>query len=169
MTEIRSFEKSRHLPVFPIHFGGIIMKRTTLFPIALCLCLAQLSAAQTAKPNFSGKWVAHTMRFENADRMPPRDCQSIEVVHQETKLKVGPRNYTTDGKDSHNTVEGVEIKSKANWIGTRLIIESVSTFGGGTQETKETWELSEDHEELTITKEVLRARPSSMKLIYKKQ
>jgi hypothetical protein len=145
------------------------MKRTTLFPIAFCLCLAQLTAAQTAKPNFSGKWVAHTMRFENADRIPPRDCQTIEVDHQETRLKVGPRKYTTDGKESHNTVEGVEIKSKANWIGTRLIIESRSTFGGGTQETKETWELSEGRQQLTIIKEALGARPHRMELIYQKQ
>jgi hypothetical protein len=169
MTDMRFFEKIGHLPVFPILFGGIIMKRTILFPIAFCLCLAQLSAAQTAKPNFSGKWSAHTMRFENADRIPPRDCQAIEVDHKETRLKVGPRNYTTDGKESHNTVEGVEIKSRASWSGARLIIESKSTFGGGTQETKETWELSEDRAELTITKEFLRGRPSSMKLIYKKQ
>ena len=145
------------------------MKRTTLFLIALCLCLAQLSAAQTAKPDFSGKWLAHTMRFENMAPVPPSDCRTIEVEHQEPRLNVGPRNYTTDGKESFNTVEGVEIKSKASWSGTRLIIESKSTFAGGAQETKEIWELSEDRQELTITKEVLRARPSSMKLIYKKQ
>jgi len=109
------------------------------------------------------------MRFENMAPVPPSDCRTIEVDHQEPRLTVGPRNYTTDGKESFNTVEGVEIKSKASWSGTRLIIESKSTFAGGTQESKETWELSEDREELTITKEVLRARPSSMKLIYKKQ
>jgi hypothetical protein len=146
-----------------------IMKRTTLFLIALCLCLAQLSAAQTAKPDFSGKWLAHTICFENMTPAAPGDCRTIDVDHQEPGLKVGPRNYTTDGKESFNTVEEVEIKSKASWSGTRLIIESKSTFAGGTQATKETWELSEDRGELTITKEFLRARPSSMKLIYKKQ
>jgi hypothetical protein len=145
------------------------MKRSILFLIGLCLCLGQLSAAQTAKPDFSGKWLAHTMRFENMAPVPPGDCREIEVAHQEPGLKVGPRNYTTDGKESFNTVQGVEIKSRANWSGTRLIIESKSTFAGGTQAAKETWELSEDRQELTITKEFLSARPSSMKLIYKKQ
>jgi hypothetical protein len=50
-----------------------------------------------------------------------------------------------------------------------LIIESKSTFGGGTQETKEIWEISEDRKQLTIIKEALGARPSRMELIYQKQ
>ncbi|HEV2667126.1 MAG TPA: hypothetical protein VG324_19550, partial [Blastocatellia bacterium] len=103
------------------------MKRTALFLASLGFLLTQLAWTQTAKPDFTGKWMVETLTVESgiAPPPPPGDGkQIIEVEHKEPSLKIGPSRYTTDGKESANAVGNAPSKSKVVWEGERLVIES---------------------------------------------
>jgi hypothetical protein len=152
------------------HKENPIMKRMTFLLAALGLLLAQFVWAQNAKPDFTGQWTVETLTVEsgNAPPPPPGDKQKLDVVHKEPSLHVGELRYTTDGKESVNTVRGIPSKSKVVWKGKQLVIQSETEIGGGQLTTKETWTLSEDGKTLTILKELSGLADATVKMVCKK-
>lgn len=116
--------------------------------LTLVLALWPLLAAE--KPNLTGNW---KMNAEKSDwgKLPKPAGLLRKIVHNEPSLTVNTVfqtdkgelttefKYSTDGKESINTVRGVEVRSIAKWDGDALVIESHRPAQGGDFTTKEKW------------------------------
>jgi hypothetical protein len=129
---------------------------STLFVIAAAAGMA-LAAD---KPDFSGSWKL------DADKsvfgpMPPPTSMTRKVVHSDPALSVeqaqsGPQGdqnstmkYSTDGKETTNSMMGNDVKSKAMWEGKTLVITSAANFGGADVKLTDKWSLADDGKTLT--------------------
>ncbi len=125
------------------------------------LLLAMAALAQ-AKPNFTGDWKLNSEKSDFGP-MPPPDSMSLKIDHEDPNLKVATTQsgaqgemsyeakYTTDGKESTNTIGPMEAKSIANWEGDNLLINTKLAGNGMDLELKSKWTLSEDGKHLTNT------------------
>ena len=129
---------------------------STLFVIAAATGMA-LAAD---KPDFSGSWKM------DADKsvfgpMPPPSSMTRKIDHKDPDLTVaesrvsdqGDMNttvkYSTDGKETTNSLMGNDVKSKAVWEGKTLVITSAANFGGADVKLPDKWALAEDGKTLT--------------------
>jgi hypothetical protein len=129
---------------------------STLFVIAAAASIAMAAD----KPDFSGSWKM------DADKsvfgpMPPPTSLTRKIAHKEPDLTVdearsgaqGDMNmtmkYSTDGKETTNSLMGNDVKSKAVWDGNILVITSNANFGGADVKLTNKWTLSEDGKTLT--------------------
>ena len=109
--------------------------RNVCFLILITLLLsasAPFTGAQS-KPNLSGTWKMNRDKSK-FERGGPSNI-SIKFDQQESSLKEaltltndgGDRtlnlNYTLDGKESVQSLDGQEVKASAKWEGTTLIIQ----------------------------------------------
>jgi hypothetical protein len=62
--------------------------------------------------------------------------------------------YSTDGKETTNTVRGNEVKSTAKWEGDELAIAGKAQFNGADVTLTDRWSLSADGKTLTILRHV---------------
>jgi len=130
---------------------------TTLFVIAAAAGIA-LAAD---KPDFSGDWKLNVEKsvFPVPDFAPSSMTRKID--HKDPDLSVnesrtgaqGDMNtmmkYSTDGKETTNSLAGNDVKSKAAWDGKTLVITSAANFGGADVKFTQKWELSDDGKTLT--------------------
>src|SRR5262245_59456013 len=108
----------------------------TRFSIVLILAsLAAATLSAQAKPDLSGVW---TMVSEKSDfgAMPAPSKMTRTITHKDPSLKMviaqssdsgdstTETSFTTDGKPSHNTVNGSDMTSTASWDGATLVIKS---------------------------------------------
>lgn len=144
------------------------MKRTVLLIGLLTVVAAGAMAAVAADdktPDFSGTWKLDTAKSDFG-QMPPPDSVTLTIDHKEPKLKVknttkgGMRgdqeseaNYTTDGKESTNTMGPMESKTTAKWDGKKLVMNTKASFQGNDVTITQTWDLSEDGKTLTQKQE----------------
>ena len=129
---------------------------STLFVIAA----AANMAIAADKPDFSGSWKM------DADKsvfgpMPPPTSMTRTVDHKDPVLSVatvssGPQGdqnttfkYSTDGKETTNSMMGNDVKSTASWEGKTLVIKSAANFGGADYKLTNKWTLSDDGKTLT--------------------
>ncbi len=129
---------------------------STLFVIAAATGMA-LAAD---KPDFSGSWKM------DADKsvfgpMPPPTSLTRKIDHKDPAISVeearsgaqGDMNmsmkYSTDGKETTNSLMGNDVKSKAVWEGKTLVITSAANFGGADVKLTDKWTLAEDGKTLT--------------------
>jgi hypothetical protein len=56
----------------------------------------------------------------------------------------------TTGEEVHNPVHGVQVESRATWIGAELLIESRMNLGGRESVLRDYWSLSNDSQTLTM-------------------
>jgi len=144
------------------------MRRLSVVIIALALALPAAAWAQ-GKPDFSGSW---TLNTEKSDPPPQRGGggggggrggggpqtikQTATTLSITTQGRGGEqtRTYNLDGSESTNKVMGrggeMEIKSKAKWDGSKLVIENSMDMGNGPMTTTETRSLSADGKEMTV-------------------
>ncbi len=57
--------------------------------------------------------------------------------------------YSTDGKETTNSLMGNDVKSKAAWEGKTLVITSAANFGGADMKLTDKWTLADDGKTLT--------------------
>jgi hypothetical protein len=57
--------------------------------------------------------------------------------------------YSTDGKETTNSLMGSDVKSKANWDGKTLVVVSNANFGGADVKLTSKYSLSDDGKTLT--------------------
>ena len=129
---------------------------STLFVIAAAAGMAMAAD----KPDFSGNWKM------DADKsvfgpMPPPTSMTLKVTHKDPDLSVEQAQsgaqgdqtmsfkYSTDGKETTNSLMGNDVKSKANWDGKTLVIVSNANFGGADVKLTNKYSLSDDGKTLT--------------------
>ncbi len=136
-----------------------------VLPVAVLACVCGLVQAQ-AKTNFSGNWKLNSSRSDFG-AMPAPDSRTDTITHQDPDLKdaftqIGQMGevtaevkYSTDGKETSNTVRGNPIKSTAKWDGEELVVDSKASFNGSDVSMKDRWSLSADGKTLTIQRHVV--------------
>ena len=129
---------------------------STLFVIAAAANLAMAAD----KPDFSGNWKM------DADKsvfgpIPAPTSLTRKIDHKDPDVTVnesqsgaqGDLNmimkYSTDGKETTNSLMGNDVKSKASWDGKVLVIASTANFGGADVKLTDKWTLSDDGKTLT--------------------
>ena len=151
-----------------------IWLRTALVA-AVCLAAAQ------AKPNFTGNWKMNVGKSDFG-AMPTPDVRTDKIVHNDPALtdavhqstQVGEVDaefhYSTDGKETTNSVRGNEIKSVAKWEGNELVIAAKSSIQGGEVTINDRWSLSTDGKTLTILRHVNSAMgETDLRIVLEKQ
>lgn len=135
-----------------------------LFLVALVAAACGLPGAQ-AKSNFSGTWKLNAAKSDFG-AMPAPDSRTDKITHQDPDLNdtvnqsgqmgevTADLKYSTDGKETTNTIRGTEIKSTANWEGDELVISGKGSFQGADVTLKDRWSLSPDGKTLTILRHV---------------
>jgi hypothetical protein len=148
----------------------------TLRLIASILLLAFPVLAQEAKPDFSGTWTLNAAKSDFGP-MPPADSRTDIITHKEPVLKESVNagdqqweaTYTTDGKESKNTLMGYEMTSTAHWEATALVIESKLDFGGAAIIMHGTVTLSADGKVLTKKTHISGMMEGDQTLVFDKQ
>jgi hypothetical protein len=129
---------------------------STLFVIAA----AANMAVAGDKPDFSGSWKM------DADKsvfgpMPPPTSMSCKIDHKDPDLNIvqsqsgaqGDQTmtfkYSTDGKETTNSLMGNDVKSKAAWDGKTLVVNSSLDAGGTQVKLTSKYSLSDDGKTLT--------------------
>jgi hypothetical protein len=118
-----------------------------------------------AKPNFSGTWKLNVsqerFRSDAGARQPHR-----QITHEDPDLKdsytqsgqmgefAAEMKYSTDGKETTNSVRGNEIKSTAKWDGDDLAIAGKTRSMARNVTLNDRWSLSADGKTLTIQRHV---------------
>jgi hypothetical protein len=118
-----------------------------------------------AKPNFSGNWKLNAAKSDFG-AMPAPDSRIDKITHEDPDLKdaytqsgqmgemTAEMKYSTDGKETTNTVRGNEIKSIAKWDGDDLVIDGKANFNGADVTLKDRWALSADGKTIVIQRHV---------------
>jgi hypothetical protein len=79
-------------------------------------------------------------------------------------------NYTTDGKESTNTIRERESKSIVKWDGDVLLFETKGKFGDNDFTMNDKWTLSEDGKALTINRRMSSSfGDADQKVVFEKQ
>jgi len=127
---------------------------------ALCL-----SAPVAAAPNFSGKWKLDSAK-SNFGPLPAPTVFNRSVNHDDPNMEVettqsgrqgevtSKLKYTTDGKESVNTLRGAEVKSVCKWDAETLVITYKRDTPQGEISVEERWKLSEDGKVTTIDSKI---------------
>ena len=122
------------------------------------------TAAQPARPDFTGTWTLNVVRSDYGPFAPP--ASRIDVVeHREatigaTRREVNNRGEeragrwacTTDRVECTNTLGGTEMKSTIHWEETALVVETKTTYQGLEAFIQDRWMLSPDRRTLTISR-----------------
>jgi len=130
---------------------------STLFVIA-----AAASVAMAAdKPDFSGDWKMDVDKSVFPPGIPAPTSLTRKIDHKDPALSVNSvqsspqgdmtsdAKYSTDGKETTNSMMGNDVKSKAMWEGKTLVITSNANFGGADVKLVNKWTLAEDGKTLT--------------------
>ena len=135
-----------------------------VFSAALLAIACGLLQAQ-AKPNFSGAWKLNTAKSDFG-AMPAPDSRTDIITHEDPDLKdsytqsgqmgelTAEMKYSTDGKETTNSVRGNQIKTTAKWDGDELAIAGKTQFNGADVTLSDRWSLSADGKTLTIQRHV---------------
>lgn len=119
-----------------------------------------------AKPNFTGDWKLNIEK-SNFGPMPAPTSLSQKIQHDDPKMTVSSTQssaqgdmsfdatYSTDGKETTNTMGPMEAKSVAKWEGDALAIETKLNAGGTDIVIKGKWTLSEDGKTITNSAHVV--------------
>ena len=147
------------------------------FLIVLTLAAAVLAA----KPNFTGDWKLNNSKSDMG-QMPAPNSWVQKIAHEDPKLKVSvsmssdmgdmswESNYTTDGKESNNTIRNSESKSIVKWDGDALTFETKGKFGDNDFTMKDKWTVSEDGKVLTLNRHMSSSfGEGEQKLVFEKQ
>ena len=117
-----------------------------------------------SKPDFSGEWRLNLERSEFSPQPAPKKLTQT-IAHKDPQLKVtvleiSPLDqevtqdltYSTNGKETANSVLGSVVKSTVKWEGEELSLDSRAEFGGRTVTIKDRWRLAEKGTTLIVTR-----------------
>lgn len=156
------------------------MQRRFFWAAVITLAMGLAGAAQ-AKPNFSGDWKLNVDKSEFGP-MPPPTSMSVKIDHTDPDLKVATQQsgaqgdmnyevkYTTDGKESTNTIGPMEAKSTATWDSDDLIVNTKLDANGMQITIKGKWSLSADGKTLTQSSHLTSPQGEiDLKQVFEKQ
>jgi len=133
--------------------------KTLLSTLFVAAAAASLAFAGD-NPDFSGSW---KMDADKSDfgAMPPPTSMTRKIDHKDPALSVDEARsgangdmtmtfkYSTDGKETTNSLMGNDVKSTAAWDGKTLVITTNANFGGTDIKLIDKWSLSDDGKMLT--------------------
>ena len=138
--------------------------------LAIAILYAGAMSAGASRPDFTGTWKLNLSKSDLGP-MPPPSAMTLAIIQKDPELKVttkisgGPQGdldydakYTTDGKESINRLAGRDARSKANWEGDTLTIDTKADFGGVDVDILSRWNLSEGGKVLKQTAHVTTAQ-----------
>jgi hypothetical protein len=147
------------------------MRRLALLICILALALPAATFAQS-KPDFSGSWTLDQAKSDpppqrgggggggGGGRMGGGGPVTIKMTANELSItsegRGGPQTltYKLDGTESTNEMQGrggpMQVKSKAKWDGSKIVIETTRDTQNGPVTTTETRSLSADGKEMTV-------------------
>jgi hypothetical protein len=140
------------------------MRSYRSFFLSLML-LAACGLLQAARPNFSGDWKLNTGKSDFG-AMPAPYSRTDKIMHQDPDLtdsftqngQMGEvsaeMKYSTDGKETTNTIHGAPVKTTAKWEGDQLTIDGKASLNGSDVTFQDHWSLSPDGKTLTVTRHV---------------
>jgi hypothetical protein len=123
--------------------------------------LCALSAAAQSRPDFSGSWKLNPAKSDFGS-MPGVDSRTDLITQTADTLtdKVsaqtegGPLDlnltYKLDGTPTVNQFQGNDVKSKAQWDGSTLVVDSQFSFNDSDIQFESRWTLSPDGKTLTM-------------------
>jgi hypothetical protein len=120
--------------------------------------------AGQAKPDFSGTWTLDAARSETPPGRGGRGgggggggrgaAGPVTIKQSAAEITIGMLTYKLDGSESVNQVQGrggmQEVKSRAKFDGTNLVIESTREIQGFSLTTKEVRTLGAGGKEMTV-------------------
>ncbi len=127
--------------------------------------IAAFALPAAAVPNFSGKWKMDASKSDFGP-MPAPTVFNRTVTHEDPAMEVATTQsgrqgeatttlkYTTDGKESVNTIRGAEVKSIAKWDGAVLVVSYKRETPQGDIAVEERWSMSEDGKTTTINSKI---------------
>jgi hypothetical protein len=131
--------------------------------ILIAFAVAILPAAAWAKPNLSGTFKINAAKSNYGD-FPAPEKYELKINHNDPNLQYTTTRsgfqggedltyelkYTTDGKESTNTIRNMEAKGTAKWDGDVLVIESTRNTPNGEFKIAERWSVADDGKALVI-------------------
>lgn len=126
MTRSRSATTQRKVGTLAV--GRVLV----LIAVGLMILPVPNALAQGAKPDFSGNWVLDKSKSDFGQGPQPDDMSEV-IEHHEPKMVITTTttqggaentrsvNYTTDGVENVNMVNGHQMKTKSHWEGASLV------------------------------------------------
>jgi hypothetical protein len=149
--------------------------------IFLALLALPLTAADPAKPNFSGEW---KMNVDKSDfgQLPRPLAYQRNIEHKDPVIRMVARQSTqmgeqtvvatmrTDGVQTTNPSRTGDTKTTGRWLGRDIELTTTKQVEGGEAVTRETWSLSADGKTLTSTTHLKTPRGEfDVKMVLDKQ
>lgn len=134
--------------------------------LACAAAVLTVPAMAAGKPDFSGEWKLNVDK-SNFGPIPPPTSETQKIDHKDPVVKILTNHngmdgeyttdltYTTDGKESKNTVRGAEAKSIAKWDGDALAVDTKVDYQGMEITLKVTMKLSEDGKTINATTKIV--------------
>ena len=154
--------------------------------IALAFAFAASAAplaAQTAHPDFSGKWTLDPKSVEgpmaptSATMAVAQDAKVLKV-DQTVSTQMGDQKsilaFNLDGSPSKNNVAAqgmsVDLASTAAWDGSALVVKTTADIQGQTMVSTDRWTLDANGTTLRIQRDVgVAGQSMSMTMVFNKQ
>jgi hypothetical protein len=155
------------------------MRRFATLVFALAAAASPL-AAQSAHPDFSGKWVLDPKSVEG----PVAPTSATMVIVQNAKIlkmdqsissSMGDQkaslSFNLDGSASKNSVSAqgmtVELNSTAAWEGAALVVKTTADIQGQALTQTERWTVDPDGKTLRVQRDASAAGQSmTMKMVF---
>jgi hypothetical protein len=149
--------------------------------IFLALLAFPLTAADPAKPNFSGEW---KMNADKSDfgQLPRPLAYQRNIEHKDPVIRMVARQSTqmgeqtvvstmrSDGVQTTNPSRTGDTKTTGRWLGRDIELTTTKQVEGGEAVTRETWSLSADGKTLTSTTHLKTPRGElDVKMVLDKQ
>lgn len=150
--------------------------------LALTLIVLVTSVvASAARPNLTGEWKLNIAKSD-LGQMPAPGSMVQKISHEDPNLTVATKmssergdfewesKYTTDGKESVNTIRERTSKSIVKWDADTLLFETKGQFGENDFTMKDKWTVSADGKVLTINRHFSSAMgEGDQTLLFEKQ
>ena len=158
-----------------------LMWRFRFLVFALIVFRSVQVISQESTPNLSGTWrcspdKSHVSGPAVADRRIKIEQRGAELtvttrVRGEASEGFQQYHYTIGSDDNTNQLMGFPLKSRAQWRGGSLAVDSVATMATVEVQLRDTWTLSPDGQTLTFREtRVMGGRPANEDMIvYEKQ
>jgi hypothetical protein len=152
-----------------------------LLPLGFLIALPLVSAFAQQKTDFSGTWKLNVgksdygalpgpnSRTDVITQKDPAITDHVTSEGQQGKLDY-TANYSSDGKETSNTVGEYVLKSTSKWEGNNLAVKTRLKVNDTDVDVLATWMLAADGKTLTIAVHITSAMgETDQKLIFEKQ
>lgn len=145
------------------------------------ILVASAGAVSAQGTDFSGTWKLNVEQ-SNFGQMPAPSSLTQTVTHEGSTVKAAVKQtgdfgdmafdftFNTDGTESVNETNGMQIKSIVKWDGPALLLDSTMDMQGTPITMKDRWTLSADGKQFVIDRKVESPMgPGEARIVFDKQ